>query len=57
MTEIRLIYLLAELNAARAANDTIVQDSVRYKIRRWVRDVYALDVDTVKLTKRGFTGG
>jgi hypothetical protein len=57
MTEIRLIYLLAELNAARTANDTIVQDTVRYKIRRWVRDVYALDVDTVKLTKRGFTGG
>jgi hypothetical protein len=57
MTEIRLIYLLAELNAARAANDTIVQDSVRYKIRRWVRAVYALDVDTVKLTRRGFTGG
>jgi hypothetical protein len=57
MTEIRLIYLLAELNAARAADDTIVQDTVRYKIRGWIRDVFSLDVDAVKLTKRGFVGG
>ena len=54
MTEIRLIYLIAELNAARAANDTIAQDTVRSKIRGWIRDVYSLDVDAVKLTKRGF---
>jgi hypothetical protein len=57
MTEIRLIYLIAQLNAARAANDTIVQDTVRYQIRGWIRDVYSLDVDAVKLTKRGFVGG
>jgi hypothetical protein len=57
MTEIRMIYLLARLDAARAANDTIVADTIRYEIRGWIREVYSLDVDTVKLTKRGFAGG
>ncbi len=54
MTEIRLIYLVAALNAARAAGDEPALDSARAKLRGWLRDVYSLDVDDVKLTKRGF---
>jgi hypothetical protein len=54
MTEIRLIYLIAGLNAARAAGDAIEQDSARSAIRGWIRDVYSLDIARVKLTKRGF---
>jgi len=54
MTEIRLIYLLAELNRARAAADADAVDGALVAIRIWVRDVYGLDVTAVRLTGRGF---
>ncbi len=57
MTEIRFIYRLTALNAARMAGDSTDLDIARYQIRTWIRDVYSLDVDAVKLTKRGVKTG
>lgn len=56
MTEIRLIYALTRLNAARAtrADDPHGFGAARYAIRTFVRDVYGLDVQRVRLTSRGF---
>jgi hypothetical protein len=56
MTEIRLIYALTRLNAARAsrADDPHSFAAARYEIRTFVRDVYGLDVQRVRLTSRGF---
>jgi hypothetical protein len=54
MTEIRMIYALAALREARTsgtADDVSIAES---KIRRWIRDVYKLDVEAVRLTRRGF---
>ena len=55
MSEIRLIYSLAALNAARMAGDTDAAEEARWEIRTWVRDVYGLDLERARLTKRGFT--
>jgi hypothetical protein len=57
MTEIRMIYALAELSRARTAGDSADISIAESEIRTWVRSVYKLDVETVRLTRRGFESG
>jgi hypothetical protein len=54
MTEIRMIYALAALSQARTSGTAADVSIAQSKIRRWIRDVYKLDVDAVRLTRRGF---
>ena len=56
MSEIRLIYLLGDLNRARGTGDVTDIDAARDEVRGWIREVYGLDVRSVRLTKRGFAG-
>ncbi len=55
MSEIRMIYSLAALNAARMAGDGDAAEEARWEIRAWVRDVYGLDLERARLTSHGFT--
>jgi hypothetical protein len=54
MTEVRMIYAIAELQRARAGGDSADVSIAESEIRIWVRDVYHLDVEAVRLTARGF---
>jgi hypothetical protein len=54
MSEIRMIYSLAALSAARAAGDGGAAEETRWEMRTWVRDVYGLDLERARLTRRGF---
>jgi hypothetical protein len=54
MSEIRMIYSLAALSAARAAGDRDTAEETRWEIRTWVRDVYGLDLERARLTRHGF---
>jgi hypothetical protein len=54
MSEIRMIYSLAALSAARAAGDGDTAEETRWEIRTWVRDVYCLDLERARLTRHGF---
>jgi hypothetical protein len=54
MSEIRMIYSLAALGAARAAGDASSAEETQWEIRTWVRDVYGLDLERARLTRRGF---
>jgi hypothetical protein len=54
MSEIRMIYSLAALSAARARGDDDTAETTRWEIRTWVRDVYGLDLERVRLTRSGF---
>jgi hypothetical protein len=54
MSEIRMIYSLAALSAARAAGDGDTVEETRWEIRTWVRDVYGLDLERARLTRHGF---
>jgi hypothetical protein len=54
MTEVRMIYAIAELQRARASGDSADVSIAESEIRIWVRDVYHLDVETVRLRSRGF---
>jgi hypothetical protein len=54
MSEIRMIYSLAALGAARAAGDGDAAEETRWEMRTWVREVYGLDLERARLTRRGF---
>jgi hypothetical protein len=54
MSEIRMMYSLAALSAARAAGDDGTAEETRWEIRTWVREVYGLDLERARLTRRGF---
>ena len=55
MSEIRMIYAIGDLNFAVAAGDAAAISEARQKIRGWIRDAYAFDVRSARLTRRGFT--
>jgi hypothetical protein len=54
MSEIRMIYSLAALSAARKAGDGDTAEETRWEIRTWVRDAYGLDLERARLTRHGF---
>lgn len=54
MIEIRMVYAIAALQRARAAGDAADVSIAESEIRTWIRDVFGLDVEAVRLTARGF---
>jgi hypothetical protein len=53
MTEVRMIYGIARLLSARerdAVHDVSIAES---EIRIWIREVYDLDVERLRLTSKG----
>lgn len=54
MIEVRMVYAIAALQRARAAGDAADASIAESEIRIWIRDVFGLDVEALRLTSRGF---
>jgi hypothetical protein len=52
--ELRTLFLISDMVKAQMAGDAAAEASARAAMRTWAKDVYGIDVDKVRLTRRGF---
>jgi hypothetical protein len=53
MLELRTIFRLSDVNVARAAGDAAGEQAAKAQLRAWIKDAFGLDLERVRLTRKG----